>query len=746
VDPGKLTLDGLEITGADVVSPADATLGRLDKGNVQVHTAGGPGLPTLSTPLLHIKSDRIAETLGPGGCQSCDGLKMLGGTFHLAPAGAVLELALALPAPFSGSTIPALWNADGTPVPLVHGTAGRAAPRVGDFSEKLPPIDLGIAQLTEVSLTHRSTAPPGADQFYPYTFGGKLTMLGSTIAAPDTYPDKIDAKAQTGLDIGSQFNDYTGFGIGADGKFGYAAAVAKLDPPVTIADLVNLHGLFFSAKAGPPLVLTGGVDVTALDSFAGLSLFEGVGCVNVMYAEASDAGKTPALCGVPAGQYVVPPGGDTLLRASGDLKFLGFPMLSGAAADLHLQSPRWFDVGGTIPFDLGGIGAVTGSASFYVAIQDIKHWQAQAGARACLFGELCASGNFLVNPVGVAVCISTAFADFGGWYRFGQGVSLDNVIFHGCDIGEASQHIAQARAVPGYRAQLAGGPGVLGSQTARADLEGGHPFAVVAIPAVSGRALVTITGPGGFKMSNDGSRRQVLGPHRGFVSFGDEGGNLTYAFIPKPLKGTYIVTSQPGGPNIGALTFGYGLAAPKVTGQVTGSGDHRTLSYTIAGVKGANVRFGEVSDTISRSLGKASGAHGTLSIKPAGARGGTRRVVAYVTQDGLPRQNIAVDSYDAPAVRPLPAPSGLHVTGKLGLGLAWKPIPAARGYEVTARSDDGTRLQFRVAKGSSSAALPGVSPLGDVVATVAAIGADDQPGAAAKVHRAAEKLSALLVL
>jgi hypothetical protein len=88
-----------------------------------------------------------------------------------------------------------------------------------------------------------------------------------------------------------------------------------------------------------------------------------------------------------------------------------------------------------------------------------------------------------------------------------------------------------------------------------------------------------------------------------------------------------------------------------VTGAVRGSGDSRSLTYRITPVEGQTVTFVERWRGGSGVLGDASGNTGTVRFAPAPGAGGRRTIVAVISQNGLPRAELAVTTYRTGPVR-----------------------------------------------------------------------------------------------
>jgi hypothetical protein len=139
--------------------------------------------------------------------------------------------------------------------------------------------------------------------------------------------------------------------------------------------------------------------------------------------------------------------------------------------------------------------------------------------------------------------------------------------------------------------------------------------------------------------------------------------------------------------------------APKVSANVR----HGVLRYRVAAVQGQRVTFEERGNGVTRTLLTATRS-GRMKFRPAAGPGGTRRIVALVEQDGLPRKRITVARFKAPRWARPGAPRGVKVAVP-GLASAaavktrsatitWRPARGAQRYGVRVALEDGRKLFF----------------------------------------------------
>src|SRR5262249_20889845 len=121
----------------------------------------------------------------------------------------------------------------------------------------------------------------------------------------------------------------------------------------------------------------------------------------------------------------------------------------------------------------------------------------------------------------------------------------------------------------------------------------------------------------------------------------------TVVLVDQPSAGIWTATLQDDSAPLDSATEASGLPAPDVTASVTGSGAARTLSWSMTPRSGQEVRFVEHGTDSSQVITTTSAASGSVPFTPAAGAGGTRTIVAEVSQDGLPRTNVDVTTYQA---------------------------------------------------------------------------------------------------
>jgi hypothetical protein len=170
--------------------------------------------------------------------------------------------------------------------------------------------------------------------------------------------------------------------------------------------------------------------------------------------------------------------------------------------------------------------------------------------------------------------------------------------------------------------------------------------------------------------------------------------DTTYVLLPHPRGGRWTVKGR-----VAFVKTAGMRPAPKVSARVR----HGVLRYRVAAVKGQRVTFEERGRGVSRTLATATRS-GRMTFRPAAGPGGTRRIVALVEQDGLPRKRMTVARFTAPRwARPgaprgvkvkLPALASAAAVKARGATITWRPAKGAQRYGVRVALEDGRRLFF----------------------------------------------------
>ena len=212
-----------------------------------------------------------------------------------------------------------------------------------------------------------------------------------------------------------------------------------------------------------------------------------------------------------------------------------------------------------------------------------------------------------------------------------RGAAKPDPMFFSCDYTpyEEKSKFARAAATP---------PG-----GASVTLAGGLPAAMIRLVGQGGAPEVSVTDPQGNDIDKSADALIVQGTEP----------DTTLIALRHPLAGAYTITPQPGSPAIADVATAKGLPALDLKARVSGAGQRRVLHYKLAQADGRAVKFVERGPGLSRVLGSAKGARGTIRFTPAAGPRGPRTIVALVEEAGAPSSEVKATSYTASAT-PLP--------------------------------------------------------------------------------------------
>lgn len=472
----------------------------------------------------------------------------------------------------------------------------------------------------------------------------------------------------------------------ARGSLTFPGAGIPLDP----FSVVYLQRIGFSVETRPDLKLAGTV---------GLSAGPKIGDVRAVGIDGTLS-------------FTFPDGKPAILRADGKVSVVDIAL---ASAFFELRTNGYIGFGGRLDLN---VPLASVKADFSGVMLGTR-FNVEAGADVCV-GEgvlrVCAGGRAVVSSVGFAGCANVVGLSGGLGYRWGDTPEL----FSGCDVGPYRATIAQA----------GGG----GARTF--SVPSGARGAFVAVRGAGAAPAVAVVGP-------DGRRVEVpaapTGPIRGADFLATRSGDTTWFVLARPAAGAWRVEKLPGSAApIRAVDHAQALPEPAVRASVrraaAGGSRARVLSYSVEPVPGQRVWFAERGGAAAKVVGVARGAAGTLRWTPADGPGGTRRIVAVVEQDGMPRAELPVASYVAPAPVVPGAPRGLRVR-RAGSGavVTWRPSSGpVRSYLVRARLSDGRVLLVPATRTRRRATLPAITRTTTGTIQVTAVRADARQGRPAR--------------
>lgn len=333
----------------------------------------------------------------------------------------------------------------------------------------------------------------------------------------------------------------------------------------------------------------------------------------------------------------------------------------------------------------GSLGFDGGPLYFNAFMQGsvlLPAWQVEGGGTGGIRRVLSGDVQAVLSARGLAGCgtVDLGLTDISGGagVRFTPGLLqggalaiLANVrLFTGCDLSSFKTVVPPGRAAgPDVRpVSVTAGSDVLALS---AEGLGAAPRVVLKDPA--GAVVADLSG------AADTVRTQSV------LALRAEDEDRTLFLVGRPAAGTWSVE----GPGVVRLQRAGKLPPVRIRAHVTGRGPRRVLRYAIAREPGQVVRFAESAEGGGQLLKEIKGGGtGSFEFTVADASGSARQIVAQVSQDDLPRDNVVVARFRAPSPR-VGRPRRVRIarTGRI----SWRPARFARSYEVVVTRADGSR-------------------------------------------------------
>jgi hypothetical protein len=415
---------------------------------------------------------------------------------------------------------------------------------------------------------------------------------------------------------------HVSFGF-VDGKFKHAEGTLPFDPPLELFPPWAYLRQIGLALSTDPLMIGGGVELIGGPQIAGTA------------AIAIDA--------LPPKGFSFTFSDPAILKISGAMSVVDVPFAHGF---VEFRTSGLLKFGGGLDFTAPlGVASVTAGVPEgpplgpgFVDLADGRFNAPYEGhvcvPAGCGFIDVGSAG--VISSKGIAACgqyLITKDPEIGVSAGFGYAWGGDADVFGsfgGCDVTPYAETA---------RRRQGGGLAV--------EVPPGLPQENLIVEGAGGAPRITVTGPDGETVSSGAGGAPGKSAH--MVVFSTPGQNVTSVLIGQPAAGSYTVAAQPGSPAITRLGNAHGLPEPQVAAKVSGTGHARRLSYTVTPIAGQAVRFIERAEGAGADLGAAKGKSGTLRFSPAPGPKGTRQIVAAVDQDGVPRRQIVVATYVAPA-------------------------------------------------------------------------------------------------
>jgi hypothetical protein len=412
--------------------------------------------------------------------------------------------------------------------------------------------------------------------------------------------------------------------------------------------------------------------------------------------------------------------GPVVLEVDGSGAVHGFTI---ATAKLLFQTNGYFEVDGNVDIQVSGAELTAGLQAFVDL--PAKEFSASVNGELSLWGESAISVQAVISSKGVAACGSELGLHAGLGYPWGG--TPDLLLGTGdCDLSAYVVKPVSVAAVAGRRgvARVAAVPMVAGAPFEDLAVTGaGAPPSVVLHNSHGATVVPVALGPGAANAPAVEAKSAAT--------------DTTTVMVRNPGAGTWTVSAAPGSPAITTVKVARGYAAPKLKAHVSGGGATRRLTYSVTTRPGLSIAFAERGKRIYQVLGTAKGAHGTLRFTPAAGTAGKRTIYAIVSENGVPRESVAVSSYRAPAPGKPARVRGLRVRrhGRK-FSVSFGSGHGAAYYLLQVKGSDGRHLLRLVRGRSHSLTLPVVGYKDHLTATVTGVSALGKrgPAASASAH------------
>jgi hypothetical protein len=527
-------------------------------------------------------------------------------------------------------------------------------------------------------------------------------------------PSTGDALGGGGFGIGPVYAD--GFlKLQHDAFAGAGGGVTGLNVP--IAPAVNLQSIHFSVFLDPSrfhaqagLAIAGGLaelDGGTLVAFATNDHPYGYDWDKPITGQDDIPGTSSILDSNPFTSFTI--------GAGGSFQPLDLPLhVHGYALYSY---PAYVEFGGAMDASVLG-GAVSFNANlqgqFWLNDRDFN---IEGGLNLCLPDPIGCNGiSGILSSKGVIGCFNLnvfiGTISIGGGYKWGDGGP--SIYLSGCTDNFGSYRVSSAADV----AQATGARTYV--------VRKGLPAVMFKLSGTGGSPAFTVTGPRGESATAgpdnefSGSRQIVILRMHQF--------DTTWVGIEHPAGGSWRLTPLPGSAPIASTSIAPGVPPASVHAQVTGTGYHRALRFTIRPRPGQTVQFVEIGHGASQSLGIARGVRGTLRFTPAIGPGGRREIVALVFMGGVPATRLVVASYRAPGPPRAGRPAGLRLARRGStLQISWRRSANSTGYQIVVIGTDGQRMLLVPPASAHGVSVSGFALSGATVEVVG-IGPDGNTG------------------
>ena len=391
------------------------------------------------------------------------------------------------------------------------------------------------------------------------------------------------------------------------------------------------------------------------------------------------------------------------VKITGAGKIVEVPI--GDVSAKYVWSQGRVDLTGNMDYTIGGWGFLAKVTSAFL---DMPHdsWNVAASGQLRLpsltGGVLNGQGDVVLSSNGLAACFGSPGERFGIAKHWGQDLQPFS---DSCDVGpySATAAVADAAAADSFSVR----------QHER--------LKVLAVRGSGAPPKIALIGPGGERIDTPDDATPSRTSRALVVQ--DPVSDTTYAVLFSPKPGRWAVTPEPGAPPPVSIHSADALPPISVKAGVSGSGSHPELTWSLHPQPGQGVQFVQQGAAGDQLIVTTTRARGHVGFTPSVAGGRARTIVAFVTENGLPRSQVVVAHFKAPAQPRLHAVNKLRLIGST---LRWSAQAAAADYSLMLRASSGAT--FATVTRHPSVPVPGPMRRRNLTVTISALSAGGNPG------------------
>jgi hypothetical protein len=439
------------------------------------------------------------------------------------------------------------------------------------------------------------------------------------------------------------------------------------------------------------------------------------------------------------------------IRAEGGLMLFERPM---ANAWLQYQGSGLLDFGFEADLRFGP-ARLAGGVEGWVETSGERRFNVSGHILVCVDSLACANANAVISSVGAAGCITVTVMSVPvlvkdpdwTWYQpwkvhwESHPITVTGGAGYTWRTGAFDLMAGSCSIGPWQLAR----PARVGADVEGIEVPGGQTAVSIRVRGLGAPPQVTLVGPDGRRIEvPDGSGGAfVQGSH---LIAQNEADDTTSILVTRPAGGRWRVEPAPDSSRVLTVERADAMPPPTISAGVGGRRHRRILGYAYSPIEGQRISFVERGPRGEKPLGVATGGPcpgdigeerdkrpvrcGRLRFRPANGPEGTREIVAFIDQDGLPRQRQVVARYAAPSTRRPKKPGGVRVTRRgRDVLVRWGAAPGAARFDVVARIGDGRRLLFVRSPRRRAVRIQDVRRRDGVIVTVRAVRSNGVPSA-----------------